>query len=94
MGGQGGCERKSALKIFFGGFGSGGRGRRVGGGGQGGFERRSEVFVKIQKKKNIYIFFLGGGGGWAGGSDQGLGWGGGSKVWGRWVIWGMDAYQE
>ena len=28
------------------------------GGGQGGCERRIEVFVKIQKKKN---FFLGGG---------------------------------
>ena len=58
-------------------------------GGQGGCERRSEVFVKIQKKK------LRGGGvrgcpirGWAGG-----GWG--SKVWGRWVMWGMgDANQE
>ena len=47
------------------------------GGGQGGCERRSEVFVKIPKKK------LRGGGGAgcragglrAGGSDQGLGWG-------------------
>ena len=31
-----------------------------------------------------------------GGSDQGLGWGrGGSKVWGRWVMWGMgDVNQE
>ena len=28
----------------------------------GGCEWRSEVFVKVQKKK-IYIFFLGGGGG-------------------------------
>ena len=28
-----------------------------------------------------------------GGSDQGLGWG--SKVWGRWVMWGMgDVNQE
>ena len=46
----------------------GGRGR-VGGeasgwGGQGECERRTEVFVKIQKKK---IFFLGGGGGGVGG---------------------------
>ena len=32
----------------------------VGFGGQGGCERRIEVFVKIQKKKNIYIFFWGG----------------------------------
>ena len=31
------------------------------GGGQGGCERRSEAFVKIQKKK------LGGGEGWVGG---------------------------
>ena len=30
------------------------------------------------------------------GSDQGLGWGRlGSKVWGRWVMWGMgDVNQE
>ena len=47
------------------------------GGGQGGCERRSEVFVTIQKK----IFFLGGGGigpggpirGWVGEGGQGLG---------------------
>ena len=44
-----------------------------------GCERRSKVFVKIQKKN----FFEGGGSGWGGGgrwgggSDQGLGWGGG-----------------
>ena len=45
----------------------GGRGR-----GQGGFERRIEVFVKIQKKN----FFWGGGvrgGGSVGGSVRGLG---------------------
>ena len=40
--------------------------KSVGGGGQGRCERRSEAFVKIQKKN---IFFLGGGGG--GGGDQG-----------------------
>ena len=51
----------------------GGQGR-----GQGGCERRIEVFVKIQKKKN---FFLGGGvGGSVGGvggsvGGVGLGWG-------------------
>ena len=39
-----------------------------GGGGQGRCERRSEAFVKIQKKK--IFFFVGGGGGWGGG----LGW--------------------
>ena len=50
--------------------GGGGRGR-----GQGGCERRIEVFVKIQKKKN----FLGGGSGGrgSGGQFEGSGWGGG-----------------
>ena len=59
--------------------------RGGGGGGQGRCERRSEAFVKIQKK-NIF-FFLGGGGQVGGGGgqggcewrseafDQGLGWG-------------------
>ena len=36
-------------KKFFLGGGGGGGGRQVG--GQGGCERRSKVFVKIQKKK-------------------------------------------
>ena len=50
-----------------------------------------EVFVKIQKKILFFFFFWGGGG-----SDQGYGWvRGGSKVWGRWVMWGMgDVNQE
>ena len=79
-----------------GGVGSegGGGGVRVGG-SQGGCEWRSEAFVKIQKKN-----WGGGGVGSGGGSGwwgQG-GWeqrieafvgGGGSKVWGRWVMWGM-----
>ena len=39
------------------------------GGGQGGWERRSEAFVKIQKKKNF--FFLGGGVGSGGGGRVG-----------------------
>ena len=57
-----------------------------GGGGQGG-----EVFVKIQKK--IFAGGSDGSGSW-GGSDQGLGWGG-SKIWGRWLMWGMgDVNQE
>ena len=60
-----------------GGVGSGGRG--TGSGGQGGCERRSEVFVNIQKK----IFFEGGGSGGGGVGE------GGSKVWGRWVMLGM-----
>ena len=58
--------------------------------GQGGCERRSKVFVKIQTKKNL----RGGGSGLGGGSGgvrSGIGVGevGGSKVWGRWVMWGM-----
>ena len=46
--------------------------------------------MKIQKKT-----FLEGGGGWGDGGYGGVGgpirgWGGGgSKVWGRWVMWGM-----
>ena len=44
-------------KIWGGGSKGGGVGGRVGG-CQGGCERRIEVFVKIQKKKKI---FLGGG---------------------------------
>ena len=43
-------------------------GVRVGGGGQDGCERRIEVFVKIQKKKNW------GGGGGQGGRGVGSGW--------------------
>ena len=40
-------------KIFFsGGGGGGGGGGASERGGQGGCERRSKVFVKIQKKKN------------------------------------------
>ena len=42
--------------------------------------------MRIQKKN----FEGGGGRGRGGGSDQGLGWGRlGSKVRGRWVMWGM-----
>ena len=62
-----------------GGIGGRGRGERsggLGGGvglwGQGGCERRTEVFVKIQK---TIFFFLGGGGG-----GVGLGGGGGVRV--------------
>ena len=46
-------------------------------GGQGGCERRSKVFVKIQKKKKLR-----GGGrvGWGGGLIRGLG-GGGGVAW-------------
>ena len=82
-----GTEIEGFVKIkkknifFFGGVSGRGGGREgLGGGGrrqvggQGGCERRSKVFVKIQKK----IFFEGGGlgRGWGGGrSDQELGWG-------------------
>ena len=59
------------------------------GGGSGGCEQRNEAFVKIQKKK---FFFWGEGGLVPGG---GRGGGVGSKVWGRWVMWGMgDVNQE
>ena len=54
-------------------LGRGGGGEGLG--GQGGCEWRSEVFVKIQKKKKNY--FLGGGvgsGGWEGGGLGGSGW--------------------
>ena len=65
---------------------------------QGGCERRSKVFVNIQKKKK---FSEGGGVGrgtgeaGSGGVRSGVGGGWGSKVWGRWVMWGNgDANQE
>ena len=56
-------------------------------GGQGRCERKSEAFVKIQKRGNR----VGEGPirGWGGGGA------GGSKVWGRWVMWGKeDVNQE
>ena len=58
-----------------GGVGSGG-GRRVW--GQGGCERRSKVFVKIQKKKNTGGdgSVCGGGGGRGGGPIRDWSWGG------------------
>ena len=67
-------------------MGSGGIGLGVG--CQGGCERRSEVFVKIQKKKKW--------GGSCGGPIRGWGGGGGhSKVRARWVMWAMgDVNQE
>ena len=60
------------MLVFFWGGGGGG----VGVLSKGGCERRIEVFVKIQKKKN---FFLGGGGGGGGGGvglvgEGGSGW--------------------
>ena len=100
---------KIQKKNFFwgggggGGVGSGpGEGGGIGLGGQGGCEQRSKVFLKIQKKKIEGGGWVGvgrrswGGGGGGGGVDQGLGWGRwGSKVWGRWVMWGMgDVNQE
>ena len=68
----------------------------IGFGVQGGCEQRSKVFVKIQKKKNLRGVGVGRGRVGGGGSNQGLGWGRwGSKVWGRWVMWGMgDVNQE
>ena len=54
-----------------GGVRSGGGGGEIGLGldGQGGCERRSEAFVKIQKK--IFFFFFLGGGGGGGGREGG-----------------------
>ena len=72
-----------------------GGGQSVRLGGQGGWERRSKVFVKIkQTKKNLRggeRVGVGGGwlGGWIGPTRGWGGGGGGSKVWGRWVRWGM-----
>ena len=77
-----------------GGVGSEGGG---GGGGQGGCERRSKVFVKIQKKKLRGGGGVGRGGGGVGGVRSGVGFGEvrGSKVWVRWVMLGMgDVNQE
>ena len=70
--------------------GGGGRGGRVWGGVRVDVNREVKFFVKIKKKK----FLRGGGGGWVGGGGRGpirnwSGGGGGSKVWGRWVMWGM-----
>ena len=51
--------------------------------------------MKIQIFFSFYLFFFffffwgGGGSGRGGGFDQGMGWGEVSKVWGRWVMWGM-----
>ena len=88
----------------------GGRVRGSGrvGGCQGGWERRIEAFVKIQF---FFFFFFGGGGVGLGvrvdvnrdvkffenskkkKMEGGSSWG--SKVWGRWVMWGMgDVNQE
>ena len=44
----------------------------MGGRGQGRCERRSEAFVKIQKKKIFFFFFFGGGGGWGGRIEGGV----------------------
>ena len=85
--------QKKIFFFFWGGGRVGGGGLRLGG-GQGGCERRSEVFVKIQKKN------LRGGGrgrmvGGGGVGDLIRGWdGGGSKVWGRWVMWGMEVVNQ
>ena len=85
--GGGGCEQRSEafVKIkkkncFWGGRGKGGPvgGVRV--------DVNEEVSFCENSKKN-YFFFLGGGVGLGRGvSDQGWGGGGGSKVWGRWVM--------
>ena len=79
-------------KIFFYFFLGGGGGRRVG--VQGGCERRSKVFVKIQKKIEGEGW-VGVGGGRGVRSGVGLGEVRGSKVWVRWVMLGIgDVNQE
>ena len=62
---------KIQKKNWGGGLGGGRWG--VGVGGQSGCERRIEVFVKIQKKKNLGGGGSGGGGRW-GGSGSGSEW--------------------
>ena len=42
-------------------------------GGKGGCEWRSEAFVKIPKKTNIFLFLVGGGGSGQGGGGSGWG---------------------
>ena len=78
-------QEKNLFFFLGGGWGGGfGRGGRVW--GQGGCERRSKVFVKIQKKKKKFV----GGSGWGevgvGGFRSGVGVGEvrGSKVWVSW----------
>ena len=52
----------------------------MGGGGQGGCERRIEVFVKIEKKKNLGGGSLGGGKGRVVGGEGRVVGGGGVRV--------------
>ena len=97
-GGQGGCERRSGgfvkiqkTNIFLGGVGSRWEGASCWG---VRVDVNGEVkFFCENSKKKIYIyfiFFLGGGVR----SRVGVG-EEGSKVWGRWVMWGMgDVNQE
>ena len=68
-------EELSENSIFWGWEvrGGSGGGVELGGGGQGGCERRIEVFVKIQKKKN------------GGGGHRGIGGGGGRVVGSGWM---------
>ena len=64
--GRGGCVQRMEVIVKR-------KRKSVGGGGVGGqdrCERRSEAFVKIQKKNNI--FFGGGGSGWGGGGGGGV----------------------
>ena len=76
-------QSQNIFKEGTGGSGWGGGGqdgceRRIKDFSQGRCEQRSEVFVKIQKKKHFF-FFLGGGGGGRG-SGRGCSGGGGHRV--------------
>ena len=62
----------------------GGSGGRVGGGGV-----RVDVNGEVKFLLWFFFGFFFGGGGWAGGPIRGWGGVGGSKVWERWVMWGM-----
>ena len=70
-----------------------------GGGGGVGWGVRVDVNGEVKflckfKKNFFFFFFLGGGGSGVVRSGGGVG-EGGSKVWGRWVMWRMgDVYHE
>ena len=86
------CENS---KIYF--FLGGGRGGGWVWGGGVRVDVNGEVKFLWKFKKKIFFFGRGGGGGGRAGvwSGVGVGRGGGSKVWGWWVMWGKaDANQE
>ena len=94
-GGQGGCERRSEAfvkireKNWVGGGGGGSGASGWGWGVRVDVNGEVKLLWKFKKNNFYFIFFFWGGGVEPGGPIRG--WGGGwagSKVWGRWVIWG------